>query len=584
MAQGMRYGLIGNCKTAALISEAGEIVWCCLPNFDSPSVFASLLDPEGGHFAVHSVNPRCQISQNYLPQTTILETVFDDGESAFALIDFMPRYREGSAYKRAVEIHRLIRPLRGKPQIRVSFFPRLNYARGESKISLQAHFMAAVNGVEDIYLYSSLSLPAIANAETIPLQRDEYILLSYNERIVVPDLAGSRDLFEKTKSYWETWSSHCRLPSVAPDAVLRSALTLKLMTFEDTGAIIAAPTTSLPEVIGEARNWDYRYCWLRDASFMLEALKSLGHFDEAKAFIHFLLTLFESKQTKIQIVYGIHGEDNLQEETLPHLAGYKGSAPVRIGNAACHTKQNDVYGEMLQTIHQYFFHYQLEKMPDDVWALVKFLVNTAARSWRSKDAGLWESRRSQAHFTFSKVLSWVAFDRGLQVAQKLGKEEYQARWQTLRDAVYKEVFVQGWDDAAAAFTQTYGEPHLDVSVLLMERYGFIKKEDPRWLSTVSKCAESLVKDGYGFRYVHDDDFGPPKNSFILAALWIAKALHTVGKKDEARRLFEKTLAHQNHVGLLSEDVDPQSGELLGNFPQTYSHMAVINTANVLSRA
>ncbi|MBI4209236.1 MAG: glycoside hydrolase family 15 protein, partial [Deltaproteobacteria bacterium] len=349
----MRYGIIGNCKTAALVHESGSIDWCCLPNFDSPSAFAAILDPQGGHFRVSSVAGGTT-HQTYLPQTNILETTFDDGNNTFSVIDFMPRYREGSIYRCPTEIHRLIRPRKGHPSAKVSFHPNLNYAAGQTEIHLSPPFLLAHDEVEDVYLYSNLPLVDILEEKPVLIDGDKYLLLTYHEKIVPPNLGYTHEMLDKTKEYWEGWAVHCRLPSVAPEAVLRSALTLKLMTFQDTGAIIAAPTTSLPESLDEGRNWDYRYCWLRDASMMLEALKSIGHFEEAKAFIHFLLRIFESRQSQTQIAYGIDGRTDLKEKELPHLKGYRNSRPVRIGNRASQTQQNDIYGQMLNALYLYY--------------------------------------------------------------------------------------------------------------------------------------------------------------------------------------------------------------------------------------
>ena len=578
----MRYGLIGNCKTAALVNDQGSIEWCCLPKFDSPSAFARMLDTEGGHFQV-SLAGAAKISQVYVSQTNILQTEFDDGENAFALLDFMPRYREGVDYRRPIEIIRILKPLRGRPVLKVSFQPKLNYARGETVVRERQAVITTSNGLESLFLYSSLPLREILAESPLPLEREEHLLLTYHEKIEAPTLVYAHEMFEKTKSYWETWSGHCRLPSLYSETVLRSALALKLMTYEDTGAIIAAPTTSLPEVIGEGRNWDYRYCWLRDASLMLEALKGIGHFEEARAFIHFLLHLFESKQTKVQIVYGISGRIDLEEKTLDHFKGYKSSGPVRIGNNACHTQQNDIFGEIVNTLYLYYLHYEFEKMPDEVWSLVKFLVNTIARDWHTEDAGIWEFRHRKAHFTFSKTLSWVALDRGINIAQRLGKDYAVSNWRPIADQIRGEIEEKGWNKSVGSFTQSYGSEHLDVGLLLMERYGFLKKDDPRWIATVSRCEKSLMQNGFVFRYTNADDFGKPKNAFILASLWLAKALYTIGEKDRSRLLFENILSHANHLGLLSEDIDIETGELLGNFPQAYSHMAVINTASLLSQ-
>ena len=350
------------------------------------------------------------------------------------------------------------------------------------------------------------------------------------------------------------------------------------MTYEDSGAIIAAPTTSLPEIIGDVRNWDYRFCWLRDASLMLEALKSIGHFEEAKAFIHFLLRLFESKKSKVQIVYGIGGRGHYDEKILKHLKGYKNSKPVRIGNKAFDMRQNDIFGEILNTIYLYYFHYKIEQMPDEGWALVKFLVNTISRDWVTPDAGIWEFRHRGAHFTFSKVLSWAALDRGIKIAQKLDKKYAVLNWTPVCEKIKKDIRKRGWNNKLKSFVQIYGSNNLDASLLLIQRYGFLKADDASWISTVHQCEKALIHNGLGFRYTSYDDFGKPKSAFIVATLWIAKALHSIGEKEKALEIFKNVLAHSNHLGLLSEDIDPKTGELLGNFPQAYSHMAVINTA------
>lgn len=580
--ENVRYGIIGNCKTSALIHENGSIDWLCFPQFDSHSIFAAILDPEGGRFQIAPAGDAVP-KQTYLPHTNILQTEFDDGANTFCVIDFMPRYREGEEYRKPLEICRILKPLRGRPEIRVLFEPRLDYARGETSVKVRENVITASSGLEGIYLYSSLDLGKVASGEPISLEKDAFLILSYHESLGTPTLALANEKFSKTKEYWETWASHCRLPSLQPDAVLRSALTLKLLTYEDSGAIVAAPTTSLPEAVGEERNWDYRYCWLRDASLMLEALKSIGHFEEARGFIRFLLKIFESKQSKIHIMYGIGGQTDLEEKILPHLRGYKNTGPVRIGNDASKTRQNDIFGEILNTIYLYYFHYQIEPMPEEVWSLVKFLANTISKEWITPDAGIWEFRHRKEHFTFSKVLAWVAMDRGVRIAEKIGKDYAARNWTAAAQEIHKDIAAKGWNKKIRAYTQIYGSDNLDASLFLMCHYGFIKPADPRWIATVNRCEETLLKNGFAFRYTDADDFGKPKSAFIVAGLWLAEALHSIGKKEKGLELFEKTLAHANHLGLLSEDINAETGELLGNFPQAYSHMAVINTANRLSR-
>ena len=578
----MQYGIIGNSSTAALVHKNGSIDWCCLPRFDSPSAFAALLDPDGGCFGVTSVGAAVT-RQSYVAKTAILRTEFEHGEESFAVIDFMPRYRDGQTCRRPLEIHRILKPLRGRPAVRVRFEPRLNYSRGETRVTRTADTIIAVNGLEDLFLYSSLPLDKIVAGEPVALEEDHYLLLTYHEKLDPPNLAYVNEMFEKTREHWEAWSGETRLPSLWNDHVIRSAITLKLLTYESTGAMVAAVTTSIPEIIGEGRNWDYRYCWLRDASLVLESLKSVGHFDEARGFIGFLLNILESKQSKVQIVYRVDGSTDLDEKTMPSLRGYRGSKPVRIGNNACRTRQNDIFGEILNSVHLYYHHYELEHMPREVWSLVKFLVSTVVRDWANPDAGIWEFRHRPRHFTHSKMLSWVALDRGVQIAKRIGRDAVASEWAPLADTIRADIFRRGWKDRVGSFTQTYGSSALDISLLQATRYGFLDPADPRWIGTVRSCEQSLCRDGVVLRYTNPDDFGTPKNGFVLASFWMANALHTIGERQKAIDLAETTLARANHLGLLSEDIDAQTGELLGNFPQAYSHLAVVNTANLLGR-
>jgi GH15 family glucan-1,4-alpha-glucosidase len=391
-------------------------------------------------------------------------------------------------------------------------------------------------------------------------------------------------MLERTRTQWEEWSKRCHLPAQWSGHVLRSAITLKLLTYEDTGAMVAAATTSLPESLGEVRNWDYRFCWLRDSSLVLEAMARVGQFEEMRGFVEFLLRVFESKQTKVQIAYRIDGSPDLDEEILPHLCGYRDSRPVRIGNAASRTRQNDIFGEVLNTIHLYYCRYELEPMSEEMWSLVKFMVRTSAREWANRDAGIWEYRHRRRHFTHSKILSWVAVDRGADIARRLGRPALADEWAGVARTIRADIMHRGWNQKVGAFTQAYRSQALDISILQASRFGFIEPSDPRWISTVRACHLALGRNGYTMRYTSADDFGVPRSAFIVATLWMVKALDMIGEHDAALALFERTLASANHLGLLSEDVDTQTGELLGNFPQAYSHLALINAAHQLSRS
>ncbi|HLD44517.1 MAG TPA: glycoside hydrolase family 15 protein, partial [bacterium] len=523
-------------------------------------------------------------TQTYLPHTNILKTTFDDGTNAFEVIDFMPRYRDGESYAQPIELHRFIRPLRGAPVIRINFQPRLNYAQGPTKISIreQASVITAANGFESVFLYSSLPVKEIGEGLPVLLKEEHFLVLSYHEKFTLPTPDVVRALLFKTTEYWEAWSAKCHLPKLYAEQVLRSALTLKLLTYSSSGALLAAATTSLPEIVGQDRNWDYRYCWLRDSSMIVEALKSLGHFEEAQAFIKFLLNILESKQTKIQILYGIGGRMQLEEIELAHLSGYQGSKPVRVGNNAWKQKQNDIFGEIIQAIYLYYFHYKIDPITPEVWSLIKFLANTISKEWNTPDAGIWEFRHEGQHFTFSKVLSWVALDRAATVANLIGKTYAAERWSAAARLVKEDIENNGWSNNAGAYTQVYGSKALDASLLLMNRYGYLAADDPRWIQTVLACRKGLMNHGWVMRYTNMDDFGKPKNAFFVACLWLAQALISIGQIDEGKILFENVLAKSNHLGLLSEDIDVKTGEQTGNFPQAYSHIEVIRTAALLS--
>ena len=579
----MRYGIIGNCNTAALVHETGAIDWCCLPRFDSPSVFAALLDPKGGTFKVESAG-EARITQTYLPGTAILRTEFDDGTNAFALTDFMPRYHHGGECRRPLEIHRMLTPLRGRPSVRVVFDPQLDYARNHTHVKHHRGVLEVTNSLEDMFLYSSLDLDRIMSRDAMAIDQEHFLLLSYHEKLEPPALHYVREMLDRTRMQWEEWSDRCRLPAQWSEEVRRSAITLKLLTYEDTGAMVAAATTSLPEAVGDVRNWDYRFCWLRDSSLVLEALASIGQFDEMHGFVRFLLHLLESKQSHVQIAYRIDGSPDLDEEILRHLAGFRGSKPVRIGNAASHTHQNDIFGEVLNALHLYYCRYELEPFSEEMWSLVKFMVRTAVRDWAKRDAGIWEYRHRSRHFTHSKILSWVAVDRGVELAARLGRGGLAQEWKSVAETIHKDIIKRGWNEKVGAFTQAYRSQALDVSILHATRYGFLPDDDVRWISTVRACEKALAHNGYVLRYTSADDFGVPRSAFIVACLWMAKAMDAIGEHERACSYFEKTLSSANHLGLLSEDIDTTNGELLGNFPQAYSHMAVINTAHQLSHS
>jgi GH15 family glucan-1,4-alpha-glucosidase len=409
-------------------------------------------------------------------------------------------------------------------------------------------------------------------------------LLSYNQKLNDIDIDTIILEYEKTKVYWLNWSAETRRFSRFKAGIIRSALVLKLLSYQKTGAILAAVTTSIPEELGAERNWDYRYCWLRDASMNISVLTKLGHYKVAKRFIDFILDIIPYKDEKIQIVYGINGQKNLKEKILLTLAGYENTKPVRIGNAAYTQKQNDIFGVLLDAIYQYLMIFKRETVEnsENLWTVVRTLARHVEKNWCKKDRGIWEFRSWTKHFTFSKLLCWVAMDRAMKIAQYFSMPNYVLVWSEMRAEIEKDIHKKAWNPAINAFTQSYGERHLDAANLLMEHYGFIEAGDPKYINTVKSTYEQLSNGGLMYRYRNDDDFGTPKSSFTVCTFWLIKSLYKIGEKEEAEKLFKKVLNYRNHLGLLSEDIDFETKRLLGNFPQGYSHLALIDAAITLS--
>jgi GH15 family glucan-1,4-alpha-glucosidase len=577
------YGVIGNGTSAALIHANGAIAWCCLPGFDSAAVFAGILDPErGGEFAI-MVDDDYSIQQAYQPKTNILVTTYSKGEDRFEVLDFMPRYRDRQdTYHCPPDIIRYIRPKSGRPVFRVHYSPRPWFGQHAVRTEVSKEYIktGTIKGsYESVYLYSDLDLGTIAVSGEITLDRHCYLLLSYNQKLIKLNLDYIQLEYQKTKAYWMGWAANTKPFACYNDEIQRSALVLKLLACQKSGAILAALTTSLPEEIGTERNWDYRFCWLRDASMTITVLTKLGHYNVARRFLNFILGIIPYKDEKIQIMYGINGEKRLTEKILNWLEGYEGSRPVRVGNAAYTQKQNDIFGVLLDVIYQFLTIFKRETVEnrEDLWTVVRTLARHVEKTWHQKDSGIWEFRTGKKHFTFSKVLSWVAMDRAMRIAIYFDKQDDAASWRRMGKKIEADILVKGWDPTLKAFTQAYGEPHLDAANLLMEHYGFISADDPKFISTVRLTYERLSRDGLMYRYRNADDFGVPKSSFTVCTFWLIKSLYKIGEKQKAQELFGRVLSYSNHVGLFSEDIDFASKRLLGNFPQAYSHLALIDT-------
>ena len=581
MSTNLNYGIIGNCKSAALINEDTSIDWLCLPQFDSPSVFAKILDDQkGGHFLIKNL-ANYTIKQAYIENTNILRTEFRNKAAGFEVIDFMPRYKnEINLYYTPPEVIRIIRPLYGTPTLSIDYFPALEYAAAKTASYIKEDFIVSVydhDNYDTLYLYSNLSKEDIIEGNQIELTQAAFFNISYNEKLQTPSLESCLLEFERTKLYWLNWCAKTPTYQYYNEVILRSAMTLKLLTYDKTGAILAAATTSLPESIGEVRNWDYRFCWIRDSSMVIRVISKLGHKKIVKDFIDYIIDLIPETDEKIQIMYGINKEKKLTETHLDHLSGYENSSPVRIGNAAYKQKQNDIYGILMDAIHVELVEFPLlfEKK-EELWSIVKNIVWIVNNNWFLPDKGIWEIREEDKHFTFSKVLCWVAIDRAIKIANFLGKDK--DKWISLRNEIKNDIHKKAWNPSVGAYTQFYGSDALDASVLLMEQYGFIDALDERYIKTVKATERELSFEGLLYRYKNKDDFGTPTSSFTVCTFWFINSLYKIGEVDKAKTLFDQLLSYSNHLGLFSEDLDFKSKRLLGNFPQAYSHLALIDVA------
>ncbi|KAB5492039.1 MULTISPECIES: glycoside hydrolase family 15 protein [Flagellimonas] len=579
----LNYGIIGNCRSAALISKTGSLDWCCLPEFDSTSVFAKLLDEKkGGSFGIEAVG-NYQIDQKYYRDTAILTTHYADGDNVFEVMDFMPRYlKRNGKYHAPPEIVRYVKYISGRPKLRITYDPKLEYAMGETLTYIKEDFVASLTHQEKydtLFLYTSFDKEGVIGSKELILEEDGYFLICYNEKILKPTTIKMGLELERTKVYWLDWVHKAPTYKKFNNEITRSAITLKLLTYDKTGAVLAAATTSLPETIGEVRNWDYRFCWIRDASMVIKVVSELGHMNSARRYLQFIIDLMPDKDEKLQIMYGINKEKKLTEKSLDHLAGYKGSKPVRVGNAAYKQKQNDIYGILMDVIYE-----QLVKFSNDIengeelWSITKGIVWIVGMHWKEPDKGIWEFRGEDKHFTFSKVLCWVALDRAIKVAKMFGKTRKIEKWTALEQEIKEDIHKNAWNSDINAFVQSYGSRHLDASVLLMESYGFIHARDPKFVSTVKAIEEGLSNDGLLYRYKNEDDFGLPSSSFTICTFWFINSLFKIGEEEKALEHFERLLSYSNHLGLFSEDIDFKSKRLLGNFPQAYSHLALIECA------
>jgi len=589
------YGMIGNLHTAALVGINGSIDWCCLPHFNSPSIFGSLLDSQkGGYCKISPTGPKDR-KQFYLSDSNILITRFLSPEGVGEIVDFMPVPKNPTLDTKENDIYRIVRVVRGTLSFNMECFPAFNYARASHRITRREQDVLFESGKVSLMVRSRIPLhienTGVTSSFTLKADESAEFILRFAEKNILLDpdhiLPPAEDALKDTLNYWRTWISKLEYKGRWREMVTRSALVLKMLTFAPTGATVAAATTSLPEVIGGHRNWDYRCTWIRDSSFILHGLLRLGFTEEVDSFMKWL----EARMTELnpdgslQVVYGLQGEHNLTEKTLPHLDGYLGSKPVRIGNAADEQKQLDIYGELMDLV--FLYDQSGSPISYDLWMNLRRLLNYVCAHWREKDKGIWEVRNAPQHFVYSKVMCWVALDRGLRIAEKRSFPTDRRLWAKTRDAIYEEVMTKGWNAKHNTFVQYYGTAATDASSLVMPLVKFISPTDPRMISTLARIKETLVSDSLVYRYEIGKGIGDGlsgrEGTFSMCTFWYAETLARSGQLQEARWTFEKMLGYASPLGLYAEEIGP-SGKQMGNFPQAFTHVGLISAAYTLDKA
>jgi GH15 family glucan-1,4-alpha-glucosidase len=598
------YGVIGNMRTAALVGMNGSIDWFCFPHFDSPSLFGAILDDKkGGRFHICVEGDDVRHKQFYLPGTNVLITRFLLKNGIVEVEDFMPvgLPADSPGYR---SIYRRLRCVRGSGRVKVTCSPAFDYGRTKHSTSVEKNGAMFRTGDSTVTLSTRVPLEKDGDGVSADFVLEEgcsqtFILVAGGDQASVPAARSEEEaenMLQSTVKFWQSWLSNCTYRGRWRDQVYRSALALKLLTFEPTGAIIAAPTTSLPEAIGGPRNWDYRYTWFRDAAFTVYAFLRIGFRDEASAFIGWIKNCASKKLHPDKagtVVLTIEGDDRLPEEILGHWEGYRGSGPVRVGNAAVSQFQLDIYGEVIDAF--YLANKYVSPLPYDTWVKLRHRLDWICDNWQKPDAGIWEMRNREEQFVFSKVMNWVALDRGIRLADKRALPANRELWVAERDRIYEEVMARGWSEKRKAFTQFYGSDDLDASLLILPMMLFVAPNDPRTLSTLDAIMASpkqggLVSDSLVYRYTPGPDIdgmSGHEGSFTMCSFWLAEAIARAGQTiperlTQARLLFERVLGYSNHLGLYSEQTGPQ-GEALGNFPQAFTHLAMISAAVNLDR-
>ena len=598
------YGIIGDLHTVALVGMDGSIDWCCLPHFDSPSVFAALLDhKQGGHFKISPVHEGSR-RQMYLPETNILLTRFFQDDGVGEITDFMPVESDEPGYiPKRHQIIRIVSVTRGHVRFHLECAPSFNYGRDVHTVSMKGPSAEARAGTNAVFRSPRATLGLVSPIElearegrtvadfTVTEGQQLTFVVEYLE-VGAPEVLfntpeSGEMAFRNTSAFWQRWLSQCRYSGRWRETVHRSALTLKLLTYAPTGAIVAAPTTSLPEAIGGGRNWDYRFTWMRDAAFTVYGLLRLGFTVEANRFMDWLNARFQdlNPDGSLQLVYGIDGRRDLPEEELRHLDGYSSSKPVRIGNAASHQQQLDMYGALMDAVYLYDTHGT--SISFDLWMNLCRLLDYVCQHWQLPDEGIWEVRGGRRHFVYSKVMCWVALDRGIRLADQRGFPGNRVRWMHERDRIYMDVMDRGYNKQIGAFVQHYETAALDAANLVMPLVSFVSPTDPRMLSTLNRTLEKLSVGSLVYRYrvgeAAPDGLEGDEGTFSMCTFWLVEALTRAGRLQEARLIFEKMLSYANHLRLYAEEIS-QTGEQLGNFPQAFTHFGLINAAMHLDLA